>query len=151
MLLFLLNPIRFLTFQRWSLMNLFSMDCLAWRILLILETIAQKQPVRNLRLWYECFANFPCFNLQLIIPQISMIIVDVRPWYIQVAGGDGTVGWVLGCLGELNRQGRLPIPPTGVIPLGTGNDLSRSFGWVCFHMCPCSHFVSTKLVSYKSL
>lgn len=48
----------------------------------------------------------------------------------QVAGGDGTVGWVLGCLGELNRQGRLPIPPTGIIPLGTGNDLSRSFGWV---------------------
>ncbi|KAG6411792.1 hypothetical protein SASPL_129876 [Salvia splendens] len=48
---------------------------------------------------------------------------------IVVAGGDGTVGWVLGCLEELNRQGRLPIPPTGVIPLGTGNDLSRSFGW----------------------
>ncbi|XP_057786458.1 diacylglycerol kinase 3-like [Salvia miltiorrhiza] len=48
---------------------------------------------------------------------------------IVVAGGDGTVGWVLGCLGELNKQGRLPIPPTAVIPLGTGNDLSRSFGW----------------------
>ena len=48
----------------------------------------------------------------------------------QVAGGDGTVGWVLGCLGELNKDGTLPIPPVGVIPLGTGNDLSRSFGWV---------------------
>ncbi|KAH6818567.1 diacylglycerol kinase 7 [Perilla frutescens var. frutescens] len=48
---------------------------------------------------------------------------------IVVAGGDGTVGWVLGCLGDLNKQGRLPVPPTGVIPLGTGNDLSRSFGW----------------------
>ncbi|KAK4415246.1 Diacylglycerol kinase [Sesamum alatum] len=48
---------------------------------------------------------------------------------IVVAGGDGTVGWVLGCLGELNKQGRLPVPPTGIIPLGTGNDLSRSFGW----------------------
>ncbi|KAK6159142.1 hypothetical protein DH2020_006456 [Rehmannia glutinosa] len=48
---------------------------------------------------------------------------------IVVAGGDGTVGWVLGCLGELNKQGRLPLPPTGIIPLGTGNDLSRSFGW----------------------
>ncbi|KAL3819520.1 hypothetical protein ACJIZ3_005425 [Penstemon smallii] len=47
-----------------------------------------------------------------------------------VAGGDGTVGWVLGCLGELNKQGRLPVPPTGIVPLGTGNDLSRSFGWV---------------------
>ncbi|PWA88819.1 diacylglycerol kinase 3 [Artemisia annua] len=48
---------------------------------------------------------------------------------VVVAGGDGTVGWVLGCLGELHKQGRSPIPPTAVIPLGTGNDLSRSFGW----------------------
>ncbi|KAL7097365.1 hypothetical protein ACP275_10G140100 [Erythranthe tilingii] len=47
-----------------------------------------------------------------------------------VAGGDGTVGWVLGCLGELNKQVTGPtVPPTGIIPLGTGNDLSRSFGW----------------------
>nr|XP_043629780.1 diacylglycerol kinase 4-like [Erigeron canadensis] len=48
---------------------------------------------------------------------------------VVVAGGDGTVGWVLGCLGELHKQGRNPIPPTAIIPLGTGNDLSRSFGW----------------------
>ncbi|KAF3615109.1 Diacylglycerol kinase 3 [Capsicum annuum] len=48
---------------------------------------------------------------------------------IVAAGGDGTVGWVLGCLGELKRQNRDPVPPTGIIPLGTGNDLSRSFGW----------------------
>ncbi|KAK9078869.1 hypothetical protein SSX86_002927 [Deinandra increscens subsp. villosa] len=48
---------------------------------------------------------------------------------IIVAGGDGTVGWVLGCLGELHEQGREPVPPTAIIPLGTGNDLSRSFGW----------------------
>lgn len=48
----------------------------------------------------------------------------------QVAGGDGSVGWVLGCLGSLHKQGREPVPPVGIIPLGTGNDLSRSFGWV---------------------
>ncbi|RVW25268.1 Diacylglycerol kinase 3 [Vitis vinifera] len=48
---------------------------------------------------------------------------------IVVAGGDGTVGWVLGSLGELDKQNREPVPPVGIIPLGTGNDLSRSFGW----------------------
>ncbi|CAJ1975532.1 unnamed protein product [Sphenostylis stenocarpa] len=48
---------------------------------------------------------------------------------IMVAGGDGTVGWVLGCLTELHVRGRMPVPPVGIIPLGTGNDLSRSFGW----------------------
>uniref|UniRef100_A0A0D9X5U2 Diacylglycerol kinase n=1 Tax=Leersia perrieri TaxID=77586 RepID=A0A0D9X5U2_9ORYZ len=48
---------------------------------------------------------------------------------VMVAGGDGTVGWVLGCLGELYVQNREPVPPVAVIPLGTGNDLSRSFGW----------------------
>ncbi|KAJ9689581.1 hypothetical protein PVL29_014986 [Vitis rotundifolia] len=51
---------------------------------------------------------------------------------IMVAGGDGTVGWVLGTLGELDKQNREPVPPVGIIPLGTGNDLSRSFGWVSF-------------------
>ncbi|ONK69652.1 uncharacterized protein A4U43_C05F25310 [Asparagus officinalis] len=47
---------------------------------------------------------------------------------VVVAGGDGTVGWVLGSLGELFER-REPVPPVAIIPLGTGNDLSRSFGW----------------------
>ncbi|KAL2338592.1 hypothetical protein Fmac_013038 [Flemingia macrophylla] len=48
---------------------------------------------------------------------------------VLVAGGDGTVGWVLGHLTELRTQDREPVPPVGIIPLGTGNDLSRSFNW----------------------
>ncbi|RRT46560.1 hypothetical protein B296_00044922 [Ensete ventricosum] len=53
----------------------------------------------------------------------------INYFLLQVAGGDGTVGWILGSLGELFVQKREPVPPTGIIPLGTGNDLSRSFGW----------------------
>eukprot|EP00897_Mesotaenium_endlicherianum_P002026 jgi/Mesen1/1851/ME000143S00899 len=43
---------------------------------------------------------------------------------ILVAGGDGTVGWILASFGAMD-----PVPPVGVIPLGTGNDLSRLYGW----------------------
>lgn len=51
---------------------------------------------------------------------------------ILACGGDGTVTWVLSELQQ--RRGSVfeeddMIPPVGVIPLGTGNDLARSLGW----------------------
>lgn len=69
----------------------------------------------------------------------------------QVAGGDGTVGWVLGSVGELHLQNREPVPSTGIIPLGTGNDLSRTFGWVsnlCFILVSSSlpHYMNLSLI-----
>lgn len=42
------------------------------------------------------------------------------------AGGDGTVAWLLGTIRELKLD---PPPSVAVMPLGTGNDLSLSFGW----------------------
>ena len=43
-------------------------------------------------------------------------------------GGDGTTGWILSVMDAMNlpEESR---PPIGIIPLGTGNDLSRVFNW----------------------
>ncbi|CAN7975751.1 unnamed protein product, partial [Ixodes persulcatus] len=56
---------------------------------------------------------------------------------VLVAGGDGTVNWVFTAMDKLKLQaGPLlpprcfaPPPPLCVLPLGTGNDFARVFGW----------------------
>ena len=49
-----------------------------------------------------------------------------RRFRILAAGGDGTVAWILKTIHELRLE---PPPQVAVMPLGTGNDLSLSFGW----------------------
>lgn len=53
----------------------------------------------------------------LLAPKVARILV---------AGGDGTISWVLTSSHKLDLD---PEPPLAVIPLGTGNDLSRVLGW----------------------
>ncbi|CAK9832937.1 Diacylglycerol kinase epsilon [Anthophora retusa] len=45
---------------------------------------------------------------------------------ILVAGGDGTIAWLLNAIHKLGLE---PVPSVAIIPLGTGNDLSRVLGW----------------------
>lgn len=45
---------------------------------------------------------------------------------VLVAGGDGTIGWMLN---EIARKNIKPIPEVCILPVGTGNDLSRVMRW----------------------
>lgn len=49
-----------------------------------------------------------------------------KSFQILACGGDGTVGWILHCLDKFNLHKKAT---TIVVPLGTGNDLSRVLGW----------------------
>ncbi|GFR47198.1 hypothetical protein Agub_g8790, partial [Astrephomene gubernaculifera] len=56
-------------------------------------------------------------------PRVAMLRQRLR---LVVCGGDGTIAWVMGAIKKLKLD---PEPPIAIIPLGTGNDLARSFLW----------------------
>ena len=54
-------------------------------------------------------------------------LLDNTDLRVIAAGGDGTVNWVISLLMKTFNG---PFkPPLAIIPLGTGNDMSRSLGW----------------------
>ncbi|KAL7648929.1 UNVERIFIED_CONTAM: hypothetical protein RMT77_000864 [Armadillidium vulgare] len=85
------------------------------------------QGVRFLRRFKQLLNPAQVFDLMNGGPVLGLRLFKCfNPFRILICSGDGSVGWVLSEVDNLNMTNQCQM---GVLPLGTGNDLARVLGW----------------------
>eukprot|EP00898_Chlorokybus_atmophyticus_P002698 jgi/Chlat1/3429/Chrsp23S03821 len=60
-------------------------------------------------------------------PEVGLaLFANVTHFQVVIAGGDGSVSWVLNAIEQCKYENP---PPVAILPLGTGNDLARVLNW----------------------
>lgn len=106
------------------------------KIILAMEKVLGKAQVCRLpadpRIMHEYTVEGSDGSTQQVCrPHPEMFFEPFLPYQssvrVIVCGGDGTMAWILNALGRISHErGSFPI---AMMPLGTGNDLSRQFHW----------------------
>ena len=73
----------------------------------------------------------PCQVIDLLGEGLERLktFSNLKECKIVVGGGDGTVGSVVNYIRKEIPEWSKKNPPVAILPLGTGNDLSRCLGW----------------------
>lgn len=87
----------------------------------------KNQGVKFVRKFKQLLNPIQVFDLALGGPSKGLKLFQKFDHFrILVCGGDGSVGWVMNEVDQMNLSTQCQL---GVLPLGTGNDLSRVLGW----------------------
>ena len=115
------------------------------------------QGVLFLRRFRRALNPAQVFDLMCTGPTVGLKLFEkLDTFRVLVCGGDGSIGWVLTEMDKLNLHRKAVV---GVLPLGTGNDLSQVLGWgsVCNDDSSVPHIIeqyesaSTKMLDRWSV
>ncbi|CAK9292989.1 unnamed protein product [Gordionus sp. m RMFG-2023] len=96
-------------------------------IVFVNSKAGDKQGIKIIRRFKQYLNPIQVFDLLNGGPVFGLkLFRKFEPFRILICGGDGSISWVLN---EIDNLRLLPKCQVGLLPLGTGNDLSRVLGW----------------------
>uniref|UniRef100_A0A4W3I9Q8 Diacylglycerol kinase n=1 Tax=Callorhinchus milii TaxID=7868 RepID=A0A4W3I9Q8_CALMI len=102
-------------------------SCTSPLLVFVNSKSGDNQGVKFLRRFKQLLNPAQVFDLMNGGPHLGLrLFQKFDTFRILVCGGDGSVGWVLSEIDNLNLHKQCQM---GVLPLGTGNDLARVLGW----------------------